>query len=164
METKKLELKEKEFIELMNNYAENVRGVKAKFRIENGTYKGNNEYEDVKPRYYYEVYKEGSIYPSRLPIYENDITTIINEIFNEYEILNVELQSYTSKTKHNPMINIPTSGPRPLTQEEMRMARHPEMYSYWNITSSFIGTKITYKEKQDCNNTSTNKVLQKVYK
>jgi len=166
MESKKvydIEFNEFEFKALMEDYAKKVRNCQAKFNIKSGYKKTKSESEIVMPSFYYELFLPGQSKPVIYQVSENEVKDILRVIFDRYAVLDIELKNQTDKKYNNLAANIPTSGPNPLTQEQMRICRHPEMYRYFEITSSFTGAKVTFmeKEKQVNDEILTEKVLEK---
>lgn len=143
-----IEFNKQQFIELMDDYANVMKQTPAKFHIIEESYRGQNGNYYAKPSFYYEIYRNGSNNPEILNLCEDEIRGILSVVFHKYDVLDIEFNYGQDKHYYNPRANIASSGSKPLTQEEMRICRHPEMNRYWDIKSIFDNTKIMFKPKE----------------
>lgn len=143
-----IEFNRQQFIEIMDDYANVMKQTPARFHIKEESYKGQNGDYYVKPSFYYEIYRNGFSNPEILNLCEDEIRGILSVVFHRFDVLDIEFNYGQDKQYHDPRSHIASSGPKPLTQEEMRICRHPEMYCYWEIKSRFDNTKVTFKQKE----------------
>lgn len=135
-----------EFHKIMTDYAIKERHCPAIFRIEEEEYRGHDSSHQVRTHFFYDVYREGEE-PVTYEFSEDEIRGVLSVVFADYNFMGADFDYEVSEVYNNPRANIASGGPRPLTDEEMRICRHPEMYCYWERKSKFKGIRVYLNEK-----------------